>query len=187
MPLPLGHAAIGLTAHEVCRTDDSASSWWRVAVFVAVLSNLPDLDVVVGLFLQGNGWTFHKGPTHSLVFTLFVGLAASIAWRASSPIPRVSFRTCFLVILCHVLADSFLGASPVSFFWPFEANPATALEVSAAAGHVGWQGVADSVFLEPFEDAGIIAVCALAIILIRLIRRHPRIVRSVTKPFLPRS
>ncbi len=62
MPLLLGHAAIGLTTHDMCCKNNLAFSWWKVVVFVVVLANLPDIDVVIGLLLQGNGCVFHRGP-----------------------------------------------------------------------------------------------------------------------------
>jgi hypothetical protein len=49
MPLPLCHAAIGLTTYNLCSKSKSAFNDWKVVVFVAVLANLPDIDVVIGL------------------------------------------------------------------------------------------------------------------------------------------
>jgi inner membrane protein len=77
MPLPLGHLAIGLAAHEL-GSDRSAFGRWKLFAAILALSNLPDIDVVFGLVLQWNGCAFHRGPTHSLVFTLAAGLAASM-------------------------------------------------------------------------------------------------------------
>ncbi len=197
MPLPLGHAAIGFAAREVFCKNDSIHSRWKVAIFVAVLANLPDLDVLIGLVFQGNGWAFHRGPTHSLFFALFMGFLASIAWKLGSQIPKMSFGSCSLLILSHVLADFCLGGSRVSLFWPFEVNWATGfigwggvmnpafLEAFQDTGIIGWGGVMNSVFLEAFQDTGIIMLCGLVTALARLIRGYPDIVRTVTKALLP--
>jgi len=91
VPLPLGHTAIGLAIHEMSREKDCTVSWWKIAAFVTVLANLPDWDVLLGLFLEGNGWTFHRGPTHSLVFALSCGYFASKVWKVWPGIPKVPF------------------------------------------------------------------------------------------------
>jgi len=164
MPLPLGHAAIGLTTHDVCSKNNTTFSQLKVVVFVVILANLPDMDVVIGLIFQGNGSVFHRGPTHSLFFALFMGFLASIAWKFWSQVPKMSFGNCFLVILSHVLADFFFTSSRVSFFWPFEVN--------WAAGYSGWGDVMNSVFLQSFQDTGIIMGCGLIVILARLTRAY---------------
>jgi membrane-bound metal-dependent hydrolase YbcI (DUF457 family) len=95
---------------------------WKSLIIIIVLSNLPDADVFVGLIFHGNGNSFHRGPTHSLFFALTIGLLAANAWRRWSLIPKMSFLSCFLLILSHVLADALLTTGPVSFLWPVEAN-----------------------------------------------------------------
>ncbi|OEU50654.1 MAG: hypothetical protein BA872_00830 [Desulfobacterales bacterium C00003060] len=175
MPLPLGHAALGLATHDVCSKNNTAFSQWKFVVFVIVLANLPDIDVLIGLLFKGNGCVFHRGPTHSLFFALSMGFLASIAWRFWSQIPKISFGMCFLVILSHVLADFLFTSSQVSFFWPFEVNWAT--------GYSGWGDVMNSVFLQAFQDIGIIIGCGLIVILSRLIRGHPRSIRTIANEF----
>ena len=175
MPLPFGHAAIALTTYDVCSKNNSATSWWKVVVFVVVLANLPDIDIVIGLVLQGNGCVFHRGPTHSLLFALFMGFLASIAWKLWSQVPKMSFRTCSLLILSHVLADLFFTGSRVSFFWPFEVNWAT--------GYSGWQDVINSAFLQPYQDTGIIMVCGLIMILSRLTKEHLYNIKAIANDF----
>lgn len=175
MPLPLGHAAIALTTHNVCCKNYSAISWWKVVVFVVVLANLPDIDVVIGLLLQGNGCVFHRGPTHSLLFALFMGFLASIAWKLWSQVPKMSFGSCSLLILSHVLADFFFTSSRVSLFWPFEVNWAT--------GYSGWRDVINSVFLHAFQDTGIIMGCVLILILSRLTKGYLYNIRAIANDF----
>ena len=163
MPLPLGHAAIGFATHSLISNDHSRFNKWRVAIFIVILSNLPDLDVLLGLILQNNGSAFHRGPTHSIIFALIMGFAASRSSKFWSRIPMVSFKICFMLILSHVVADYFLTDSPVSFYWPFEVN-----WVSDSSG---WSNVLHTVFFDAVEDAGILIVCTGIIMLATIFRR----------------
>jgi hypothetical protein len=166
MPLPLGHIAIGLTTNDFFNENSSLTDW-KIAAYVAILANLPDIDVAFGLLLQGNGSAFHRGPTHSVLFALLAAVLAAKAWNLWARIPKLGFRSCFLIILSHTVADFFLTKSPVSFLWP--------LEVNWAGGHSGWGEVLAPVFLEAYRDAGIIIVCLFAMVLSRAImqiRQH---------------
>jgi hypothetical protein len=164
---------IGFAAHEISCKNSTTCPWWKTAVFIGILANLPDVDVLVGLVFRGNGWAFHRGPTHSLVFALLMACLASRAWKIWSHAPKTSFLSCFLMILSHVIADSWIGNSAVSLFWPFE--------VSWATGHIGWGGVVSSVFLNSLNEADIIMVGGLGVVLIRLIKIHPTNVRSAQR------
>lgn len=163
MPLPLGHAAIGFATHSLISNDHSRFNKWRVAIFIVILSNLPDLDVLLGLILQNNGSAFHRGPTHSILFALIMGFVASRSSRFWSRIPMVSFKICFMLIFSHVVADYFLTNSPVSFYWPFEVN-----WVSDSSG---WSSVFHTVLFDAVEDAGILIVCTGIIMLATIFRR----------------
>jgi membrane-bound metal-dependent hydrolase YbcI (DUF457 family) len=162
MPLPLGHTAAGLAIHDVYAKGRSPLGLWKTLVFVTVLTNLPDLDVLVGLIVHGNGNFFHRGPTHSLLFALIMAFLISNSWRCWSRIPKVNFLFCFLLILSHVVADAVLTAAPVSFWWPLELNLST--------GYSGWREVIQSVLFGAFRDLGIIVVSGMIILLNRLVR-----------------
>lgn len=161
MPLPIGHIAIGLATHELTTTR-SAFSRWRLFAAIAVLTNLPDFDVIFGLLLQWNGSAFHRGPTHSLLFALVMGVLASRASDHWGWMPRLGFWTCFSLILSHVAADALLSTSAVSFFWPFETNWST--------GHSGWQDVVGMVLKGDVQDAWISVAAAAAVIFHRAAR-----------------
>jgi membrane-bound metal-dependent hydrolase YbcI (DUF457 family) len=163
MPLPLGHTAIGLATYELCSKNQRVPDKFILAVFIAILANLPDMDIVIGLIFKGNGNAFHRGPTHSLIFAIVMGYLASNAWRLWSQIPRMHFKNCFLLILSHIAADFFFTSSPISFFWPIELN--------WAAGYSGWRDIVVPVFMEAYRDAGIIVVCGVTLILSRVIAR----------------
>jgi len=164
MPLPIGHAAIGLASHELINNNNSVSSRLKIIVFLTILANMPDVDVIVGLLIKWNGNAFHRGPAHSLIFALIMGFLASRAWKISSQIPKMKFGICFMIIFSHILADFFFTSSPVSFFWPFE--------VSWSSGYSSWGDVLTSIFFQGFQDAGIIIGSAISIILVRLMRRY---------------
>lgn len=68
MPFPLGHAAGGLAIYELYAKNGFKVRPWKALVFIIVLTNLPDIDMLIGLILQANGNIFHRGPSHSLLF-----------------------------------------------------------------------------------------------------------------------
>ncbi len=163
MPLPLGHTAIGLATFKTVDKVDSRASGWILLVWITVLANLPDIDVLMGLLVQGNGNMFHRGPTHSLLFALICGCLASQAWRMNRHVPRIGFPPCFAIVFSHVLADMAFTSAPVSLLWP--------LEVYWSDGSSGWGQIAHTVVFESFEDIGIVAGAVLYIAILGLIRR----------------
>ncbi len=163
MPLPLGHAAIGWTTHTLIGRKQPSLWNWRKALFITLLANLPDIDIVAGLMLYGNGSALHRGPTHSLLFALLTGLLSANVWRLGRFFPRVDFRICFSLILSHVLADLLLTSAPISFCWPFEVN--------WSLGHTGWADIFNSILFDSFQDAGIIIGCVAVLLFSNLVRR----------------
>ena len=164
MPLPLGHAAIGWTAHTFISGKNPSLSNWRQVIFVTLFANSPDIDVISGLLLYGNGSALHRGPTHSLLFALLVALLASNAWRLGRFFPRMDFGICFSLILSHVLADLFLTNTPISFCWP--------LEVHWSLGHTGWADIFNSVLFDSFQDAGIVICCGVVLLFSSYAKRN---------------
>ena len=163
MPLPIGHAAIGFATHSLISNGKVKFNKWLMAVFIIILSNLPDIDVILGLILQGNGSAFHRGPTHSILFALIMGYVASKSSKIWPYISTVRFKTCFMLILSHVVADYFLTSSPVSLFWPFE--------VGYSVGNSGWSQIFHTVLFEAAQDAGILFFCMFTIIFVMIFRR----------------
>lgn len=159
MSLPIGHATIGFTAYSLFCRNGSSLGRWKAPLGILILSNLPDVDVVLGIVLQGNGSAFHRGPTHSLTFALLAGFLASRVWDMWSQWPSLNFRTCFVLILSHILADAVFTSSPVSFFWPFTVN--------WSGGHSGLRHVINSVLFGNYQDVTIIFGCAFLILLHR--------------------
>lgn len=155
MPLPLGHAVLGLTTQHLVSQDTSVFKNWKLSIAVMILGNLPDIDVLIGLVFFSNGSAIHRGPTHSLLFAMVAGFVFSKALRWVPDMPRISFRNSFLIILSHLVADYFFTSSPVSLFFPFE-NLIT-------IGYSGWGDVVSSVIYDNIEDAGIIFSCVIII------------------------
>ena len=162
MPLPLGHMAIGLLTHEATESQPPASERFKWVLIITVLANLPDVDVVIGLLVDGNGSLFHRGPTHSLFFALVAGYLVSVVSQCWRLLPRIRFRTASAVIFSHVVADVLFTTSPVSFLWPFELHWST--------GYSNLTDVIHSVVFDGFRDLGLVLASALLVMLIRLVR-----------------
>ena len=162
MPLPLGHTAIGLATYDTLQPSNGGPSRLGTFAFITLLANLPDLDVVLGLMLYGNGNFFHRGPTHSLVFALVAGYGASHLWRLWDGIPRIGFGICFGLVLSHVLADMVFTTAPVSLLWP--------LQVYWSTGFSGPGNVLHAVLFQNVQDAGLISSGACYVALLRLLR-----------------
>ena len=161
MSLPLGHLAIGMTAYDLCSDNVSVFRHWRTAALVAVLANLPDIDMIIGLILQGNGSAFHRGPTHSIIFALLMSLLAANGWKIMPRLPRIGFPVCFIIIMSHLLADFFFsGGGQVSFFWP--------LAVGYSDGYRDWGNVVYAA-LQVYKDFGIIMGCGTLVVCRRLV------------------
>lgn len=171
MPLPIGHTAIGLAAAETLNSATAKHSRVAQFIFVVILANLPDIDMLAGLFAYGNGAVFHRGPTHSLLFALIAGYAASHLWRIWRRIPRLGSQLCILLVFSHIVADMLLTSAPVSLLWPLENNPLT--------GYSGWGDVIQMVAFQNVQDAGIV----LAVLLYLLVLRTIRSGIAVPKPF----
>jgi membrane-bound metal-dependent hydrolase YbcI (DUF457 family) len=162
MPFPIGHTAIGLAAYETAQSKPAFGSRTACFLYITLLTNLPDLDILAGLMIQGNGAAYHRGPTHSLLFALLFGFLASRAWRLWRRIPRFGFGLCSLLIFSHVAADMLLTSSPVSLLWPFE--------IYWSPEHSTWGEVVDMVLFQGIQDAGIAVIALLYVMTHRFVR-----------------
>ena len=162
MPLPIGHSAIGFATHSLLSNDKANFNKWHTAIFIIILSNLSDIDVLFGLILHNNGSVFHRGPTHSILFALIMGYVASKSSKIWPYISTVSLKTCFMLIFFHVVADYFLTSSPVSLYWPFE--------VGYSTGNSGWSQLFHTVLFDAAQDTGILFVCTFILILVMVFR-----------------
>jgi membrane-bound metal-dependent hydrolase YbcI (DUF457 family) len=179
MPLPIGHTAIGLAAYETLPSSQNPPSRLAVAAYISFLSNLPDLDILFGLLLHGNGAAFHRGPTHSLLFAVLAGVIASQMGRVWPVIPRFGFGLSFALIFSHVLADLLLTDAPVSLLWP--------LEVYWTPGFNGWGNVLHTVVFKSIQDAGIVAVSLVYLLALRHMRSGDSFWHSLSNLFRVRG
>ena len=163
MPLPFGHSAIGFATHSIISRENNSLKKWQVAILIIVLSNLPDIDVLFGLILQSNGSAFHRGPTHSILFAFITGFIASKSSKIWPNVPTLTFKTCFMLILSHVIADYFLTDSAVSFYWP--------LEVSWSTGTSNWSQVLHTVIYDTVDDSEILLICTCIIIIVTITKK----------------
>jgi hypothetical protein len=170
MPLPLGHTAIGLAVYEICKPPHSTppSRWRRISyiLLVMVLANLPDIDILGGLLSQGNGYAFHRGPTHSFLFALIMGYGIHQVLRRSNQLPQIGAGTGVFIISSHIMADYVFTDAPVSFFWP--------LEIYWCGGHEEWSGIMHEVLLKEYQDLDLLLGSLLAIIAVRWLRKTLR-------------
>lgn len=90
-----------------------------MALLFILLANLPDLDVIPGMFL-GKAQLFHRSFTHSFFASLiFAALTAGLLkyWKQTS-FAKIFWLT-FAAYFSHVLLDALTGY--VRFmFWPFK-------------------------------------------------------------------
>ena len=163
MPLPLGHAAIGLATCETFKSADDNQSRLGTFLMAVILANLPDIDVLIGLILHNNGSVYHRGPTHSILFAVIMGLVVCKSSKLFSKLPTISFRANFCPIISHIGADYLFTNSPVSFFWPFD--------VSWSTGNSGWGQVLHTVFFDAIEDSGILVICTGFIVVNMILER----------------
>jgi len=158
MPLPLGHAAVGIAAAEFSSQSHPVKNW-KYYLMLTFLANSPDFDVIVGLLAKGNGNHFHRGMTHSMLFALVIAGFAAWLLRRVPRWPKIQFGTCFLVVFSHIAADLIFTDSPVSLFWPFE--------TIKDAGYRGWLEVLNTIIFEAYRDIFIITGSLLIIFLAR--------------------
>jgi len=94
---------------------------WKLALFYALLANLPDFDYFLGLS-NGSLNQYHRLFTHSVGFALMVGALCGVYFktrgRRFTPMFALAFSACF----SHVVLD-FLGADTsvphgVPALWP---------------------------------------------------------------------
>lgn len=98
----------------------------KALLYGAVLGTLPDLDVVIDYGDAVAQMTYHRGFSHSLF--VLSGVALFITWLARRwrPNPGYSarrlFLTVWLVLITHVLLDSFTSYG-TQLLWPLSTPP----------------------------------------------------------------
>lgn len=114
----LTQIALGIAVSELCAAKQLKN---KTFLYGAVLGTLPDLDVIVGLFLDPvDGVMIHRGISHSLL--LFVFLSPLLGWLISKTEKnKINFsRTTSMAFWClftHVLLDTFTSWG-TQILWP---------------------------------------------------------------------
>ena len=112
--------ALGIAVAEVCAGKQLKN---KTFLYGAILGTLPDLDVVVGMFLNPvDAVLIHRGISHSLF--LFLLVSPVFGWLISKiEKEKISFFTAtnmaFWVLLTHVLLDMFTSWG-TQILWPLE-------------------------------------------------------------------
>jgi len=123
VPTLLTHAVV---AAGLAQLGPPGVSRGRLAVGLAALSMLPDLDVVA--FAVGIPYAHplgHRGVTHSLLFAAVVaGIVAALGFRALRLAPRrgwAVYGLCFAALASHGVLDACTnGGLGTGFFIPFD-------------------------------------------------------------------
>lgn len=109
---------LGIATAELCAGEKLQR---KTIIYGAILGTIPDLDVVVGQFLNPvDGVAIHRGLSHSL---LFFGLLSPILGWLITKIEhgKISFRKASLLVFwcmfTHVLLDMFTSWG-TQIFWP---------------------------------------------------------------------
>ena len=93
----------------------------RTFVYGAVLGTIPDLDVVIGLFMHPvSGVAIHRGLSHSLLFFLLLSpiLGWAVAKMEQGKISlKRSITLVFFCLLTHVILDAFTSWG-TQILWP---------------------------------------------------------------------
>ncbi|HLF53002.1 metal-dependent hydrolase [Flavobacterium sp.] len=109
---------LGIAVAEVCAGKTLKN---RTFLYGAVLGTIPDLDVVVGLFLDPvDGIMIHRGFSHSLLF--FLLLSPVLGWLISKKEKgKINFigatTMAFWCLFTHVLLDGFTSWG-TQILWP---------------------------------------------------------------------
>jgi len=117
-----GHIAVGMAAARIYQRQPAQWPWVASAVTWSALSMLPDADVIGFAFgVRYEDTWGHRGATHSLVFSLALGLAIAIGARWFR---LRAVRTGLLaggVLASHAVLDTLTnGGLGCALFWPFD-------------------------------------------------------------------
>ncbi len=117
----IGHMLGGAVAAKTAAGEISTQQRRRFYVLAALVSVLPDLDVVVFMLLRPLEMTPHRGASHSLLFAALSALLLTLLCARFFSMTRVRLFACILAAYCsHLVLDYLMGSGPeVPFFWPF--------------------------------------------------------------------
>lgn len=120
MPTPVGHTLMGGICYTGIKSGKFKGSTFLLFIFLA---NLPDLDYLPGIFI-GAPNAYHHAFTHSLGFSLIVGIAFGLFAKHTM---HQNFWLSFLIVgslsFSHAVLDYFAADTSLPYgvpiFWPF--------------------------------------------------------------------
>jgi inner membrane protein len=118
----LGHVAIGIVvARAITPAAETPDRLAPRMVGLAALALLPDSDFVLGALARGSPLFIHRGPTHSLLAAVLVGLVvAFVLVVARDPAALRWGLIAGLVVASHGFMDAIGDSSVgVELLWPF--------------------------------------------------------------------
>jgi inner membrane protein len=119
MPSPVGHTIAGLCGYVLLARGVVPRHRMKLLLASVVLSNLPDIDFLPGLFWGSLGM-FHRQATHSLVAALVSGLLVGILMKKRNFPAWPWGLWAFSLYLSHIFLDMLIDSSRgVQFLWPF--------------------------------------------------------------------
>ena len=118
----IGHVAVGMAAARLYAREPIGSGALAASMLLwSGLSLLPDADVIGFSFgvRYGDPWG-HRGATHSLLFSLALGIALAVCARMrGAPLLRTALFAS-LVLASHAVLDTLTdGGRGCALFWPF--------------------------------------------------------------------
>ncbi len=120
MSSPIAHSLAGLGIGFLSwRKVFKAPLTWKSILFCVIMANLPDFDVIPGIF-AGDINLYHHAYTHTFLFAF----AASLAVSALAPRSRLKWAyMSFILVLSHFAIDYItIDRSPpigLPLLWPF--------------------------------------------------------------------
>ncbi|MEL6497046.1 MAG: metal-dependent hydrolase [Planctomycetota bacterium] len=124
MPSPIAHASIALIADSAIGDRPRAEALWRRAAFglaVVFACGAPDLDIIAGWVLIGDGFTHHGAYSHSFACAVIFGLVFAPIFRWLRPTIRIG-RAIVLgwgLYAAHIVMDTLIyDTRGVGLLWP---------------------------------------------------------------------
>lgn len=114
MATSVAHGMIGIafycTARSLSGGDKELPLSFGMLLLVALVANIPDMDMIISLLLYGDHRVLHGGVTHTLFFSGAGGFMVWMFAKSSFLRMELSFAAA-LVLFSHVLVDFFTGPS----------------------------------------------------------------------------
>jgi membrane-bound metal-dependent hydrolase YbcI (DUF457 family) len=117
MPSPVAHSLVGLGAVLLTTPKDTSfkhliNKHYKKLFLFIFLANLPDIDMVAGLFfMNGNVHVFHGQLSHSFLAAFLMAAGIAFIWPLDSF--KRTFLMAFILITLHDLMD-FCASSDLS-------------------------------------------------------------------------